>query len=306
MDAPALFPQGIRHVGPLLIRYGTAAQQRQFLPRILSGEDYWCQGYSEPAAGSDLANVATSASRAGTEYVINGSKTWTSDAHHANRMFALVRTSIEKRKQEGLSIVIVPMDAQGISIHPIRSISGHHEMNQVFFDDVRVPVENCIGPEGAGWECAKYVLEFERGGSFAAARLRRLLENTLAQAVGFISAFDSRIAALQIDIDTLEMTELRLVVGGAPDQGASDAASILKLRSGTLRQQIARLGVELAGAQALRWEDENGLGADAAEASRLDWSPVRRHLTYRAYTIFAGSAEIQREIIARKLLRGSC
>lgn len=300
-DAPALWPQGVRHVGPLLIKYGSEYQRRHFLPRILSGEDYWCQGYSETNAGSDLAALKTRAVLDGDVYIVNGSKIWTSDAHKADWMFAIVRTSVEARKQDGLSILLIPMNAQGLSVQPIRSISGHHELNHVFFDNVRVPIQNLVGEEGKGWEYAKYVLTFERGGSFFGARLRKLLRNTLACNESAVVRHQARIAALQIDIDTVDMTELRLVVGLSPGEDAGLYASILKLRISHIRQEIARLGVELAGHVAIRWgrpaEPDNWTPGDDSP----EWSSVERHLTYRAYTIFAGASEIQREIISRSL-----
>jgi len=301
-DAPALWPQGVRHVGPLLIKYGTEYQRGYFLPRILSGEDYWCQGYSEASAGSDLAALKTRAVLDGDSYVVNGSKMWTSDAHKADWMFALVRTSVEAKKQDGLSILLIPMNAKGLSIQPIRSISGHHELNHVFLDNVRVPIEHLVGQQGRGWEYAKYVLTFERGGAFFGARLRKLLCNTLACNESVAARHQARIAALEIDVDTIEMTELRLVVGLLPGEDPSVYSSILKLRISYIRQEIARLGVELAGKSAIRWgSPAEVVGNTMPDDCSPDWSPVERHLTYRGYTIFAGASEIQREIISKSL-----
>ncbi len=166
---------GLKMIAPVLMRYGTEAQKEFYLPRILSGEDLWAQGYSEPGAGSDLAALKTRATLDADAYIVNGSKIWSTLAHHATRMFALVRTATTDKKQEGITFILIDLQAPGVTIRPIRSICGTHEFNQVFFDDVRVPVSYRVGAEGEGWEIAKYLLEFERGGAFAGGVLRALL-----------------------------------------------------------------------------------------------------------------------------------
>ncbi len=181
--APHLFPLGIQMVGPVIIGFGSPQQKAHYLPRILCGEDYWCQGYSEPGAGSDLASLKTRAVRDGDDYIVNGTKIWTTHAHHANMMFALVRTGTpggeSARKQDGISFILIDMKSKGISIRPIRTIGGDHEVNQVFFDDVRVPVANRVGDEGKGWSYGKYLLEFERGAGVASPKLRARLNSVI-------------------------------------------------------------------------------------------------------------------------------
>jgi acyl-CoA dehydrogenase len=167
---------GVKMVGPVLMRFGTSEQKKFYLPRILSGEDRWCQGYSEPGSGSDLASLKTRSVRRGDHYIVNGTKIWTTHAHFANRMFALVRTSDEPRQQDGISFLLIDMASRGITIRPIMMISGDHDVNQVFFDEVEVPVTNLVGEEGRGWTCGKYLLEFERGGGVNSPKLRYALE----------------------------------------------------------------------------------------------------------------------------------
>lgn len=310
--APNLAPMGVRMVGPVLIRFGNHAQKGFYLPRILSGEDYWCQGYSEPGSGSDLASLKTRALRDGDHYIVNGTKIWTTHAHYANRMFALVRTSDGPRKQDGISFLLLDMDSPGIIIRPILTIGGDHEVNQVFLDDVRVPVENIVGDEGAGWTYGKYLLEFERGGTSVAGRLRQMLldlellsRRLDGNAFGLeTSPFASRFAELEMDLDAFEMMELRTLSivqsGGSPGL----LASYVKVLNSELRQAITRLGVDVLGESALTWEKGRPL-YDLQHAPILyeDELPVMpNYLNSRATTIYGGSGEIQRDIIAKALL----
>ncbi len=310
--APLANQMGLRLVGPVIMRYGSPEQKAHYLPRILSGDDLWCQGYSEPGAGSDLASLRTRAVRDGDEYVINGTKIWTGYAHYANRMFALVRTSDGARKQEGISFVLIDMATPGISVRPIRLIGGDHEINQVFFDDVRIPVANCVGEEGQGWKYGKYLLEFERGGVLFAARLRLDLSKVLAAAQLPDAASDpfddakvqADLTSIETDIDALEMIELQLIsrlqTGAAP----GPISSLLKLRSTEIRQAITRLGVELLGPETLAWEPRRPLhrleGEPVADARVLAMMPW--HLNTRAQSIYGGSAEVQRNIMAQSML----
>jgi acyl-CoA dehydrogenase len=305
--------------GPVIMRYGTVEQRAHYLPRILSGDDYWCQGYSEPGSGSDLASLKTRARRVreadGSEaYRVDGTKIWTSHAHHANHMFALVRTGAdEARRQDGISFLLIDMAAPGITIRPIRSASGDHEVNQVFLDDVRVPVSARVGDEGQGWAIAKYLLEFERGGAIAAGALRAALADVAALARGrgpgggdALDDPDLALAhsAIEVDIDALEMTELRLMSSLTVGQNPGGTlSSMLKLRWSEIEQAIRALAVRVLGADALAWEAGRpmapgsgppGLGDDARPV-------VARYLNARAYTIFGGTSEIQREIIAREV-----
>ncbi len=308
--APSLSPMGLRMAGPVIMRFGTPAQRAHWLPRMLAGDDLWCQGYSEPGSGSDLASLKTRAVRDGDVYVVDGTKIWTTHAHHANMMFALVRTGTDSaRKQDGISFLLIDMRAPGITVRPIRSASGDHEVNQVFFDGVRVPVSNRIGDEGEGWTIAKYLLEFERGGAIAAARLRATLARVvaLAERRGALDDPDLALAvsAVEIDVDALEATELRVMstmqVGQNPGGLVS---SMLKLRWSELQQAITRLGVRVLGADALAWEAARPMDRhDPPGGLDDDERPiVAQYLNARAYTIFGGSSEIQREIVAREVL----
>lgn len=305
---------GIKMLGPVLMRYGTPEQRAVYLPRILSGADLWAQGYSEPGAGSDLAALATRAVRDGDFYVVNGTKIWSTLAHAATRMFALVRTADTGKKQEGITFLLIDLSAPGVTIRPIRSTDGSHEYNQVFFDDVRVPVADRVGAEGEGWEIAKYLLEFERGGSFAAGALRALYARLvrLASAPGpdgrapmddpLIAA---RIAAVGTHVDANEMLELTVLsdaaAGGRPGAVPSSTLKILRSR---IRQAITEAMVEALGPDAQRWEGHRPLHdlpeRPESEEERRVAGPA--YVAARAQSLFGGSNEIQLEIVARALL----
>jgi acyl-CoA dehydrogenase len=315
--APHLFPLGIQMVGPVIIGFGTEQQKAHYLPRILSGEDYWCQGYSEPGAGSDLASLKTRAVRDGDHYLINGSKIWTTHAHHANMMFALVRTGTagqeSARKQDGISFILIDMKSKGISIRPIRTIGGDHEVNQVFFDDVRVPMANRVGDEGKGWSYGKYLLEFERGAGVASPKLRSRLNAVIRlidlEIQGYSSApheglFAVRLAEIDADIDALEMMELRVMSEVAKGNNPGVMASLLKLRASELRQDLTRVAVEVLGSAALIWEPRRPLYEIPGEAllPETAMTVTAEHLNSRAQTIFGGTSEVQREIIAKVML----
>ncbi|SFS10522.1 acyl-CoA dehydrogenase family protein [Sphingomonas jatrophae] len=289
--APLLYPIGIRLVAPVIMAFGSPEQQARWLPRILSGEDYWCQGFSEPGAGSDLGSLSTRAVRDGDEYVINGSKMWTTHAHHANRMFALVRTREAERPSDGISFVAIDLDTPGVEIRPIISIGGDHDVNQVFLSDVRIPAENLIGEENRGWVYAKYLLEFERGYGLFSGRLRASLRRAeAALKAPATPAQRRRIAEVAMELDVFEMLELS-VVGTLPNGAApGPVSSVLKLRASRLKQAVTQLGVELLGADGVR---------------RVEGSPgnilVTDYLNARAATIFGGAAEVQLGIIAKAL-----
>lgn len=309
--APSVSPMGVRMVGPVIIRYGTKEQKDFYLPRILSGEDYWCQGYSEPGSGSDLASLKTRAVRDGDHYIVNGTKIWTTHAHYANRMFALVRTGDGAKKQDGISFMLIDMKSPGITIRPILTIGGDHEVNQVFFDDVRVPVANRIGEEGMGWTYGKYLLEFERGGGIAAARLRRALQHitTLAESEALgrpieDSSINARISEVDIDIDALEMTELRVMSALQTGENPGAVSSLLKLRTSEIRQAVTRLGVDVIGNDALYWNPTRPLYHlnEPALIPEDELTIVPEHLNGRAYTIFGGTSEVQRDIMAKLML----
>lgn len=309
--APQLSPMGIKMVGPVLIRFGTTEQQQRYLPRILNGEDRWCQGYSEPGSGSDLASLQTRAVRRGDRYVVTGSKIWTTHAHFANRMFALVRTSDEPRQQDGISFLLIDMASPGITIRPIMMISGDHDVNQVFFDDVEVPVTNLVGEEGRGWTYGKYLLEFERGGGVNSPKLRYALDRVRGLAESDLSChaitypeIGTKLSEIELDLQTLEFAELKVLSALQRGDNPGPVSSVLKLRASEIHQAISRLGVDIVGQNALVEETHRPLYAlDADRLIPADvLSAVPRHLNGRANTIFGGSSEIQRDIIAKQVL----
>lgn len=306
-DAPPRAPMGPGMVAPVIIAFGTPEQQQRWLPGIRSGEDYWCQGYSEPGAGSDLASLQCRAVREGDQYVINGTKIWTTHAQYANRMFCLVRTATGGKPQAGISFLCFDMDTPGITVRPIISISGDHELNQVFFDNVRVPVSGRIGEENQGWTIAKYLLQHERGGSWAPllrARLRRLRRAFAGSHAQGAEAehLALQLAELDCGIDAMEamdMAALRAQMRGEP---RGIGPSIGKTLGTELRQRLDEVGVEIAAQYAavgLPLDDSlNGplpLPEEAVYA-------MSAYLNDRAASIYAGANEVQRNLIAAHLL----
>ena len=313
--APALSILGLRLVGPVICAFGTPEQKERFLPRILNAEDYWCQGYSEPGSGSDLASLKTAARRDGDEYVVNGSKIWTTHAHHANWIFALVRTDNSGKKQAGITFLLLPMDQPGIEVTPIHSMSGDHEVNQVFFSDARTSVENRIGDEGAGWAIAKFLLENERGGSCFAPRLIQSIEKLqeLAQtqpsgvngAIAHDPRFRDRLARARLEAEALEFTELRILAELAKGRSPGPQTSLVKMLGSNIGQEIDTLRLELLGTDALQLPLERPLyGNEAPEpvGSEIAQTAMGRYLNNRAATIFGGSDEVQKNIIAKTVL----
>lgn len=313
--APMLTVLALKLVAPVIWSFGSAAQKAFYLPRILTGEDYWCQGFSEPGSGSDLASLQCRAVRDGDRYILNGSKIWTTHAHHANRMFCLVRTDPSVRKQAGISFLLVDMNQPGITVRPILTVAGDHEVNQVFLEDVIVPIEDRVGEEGQGWEIAKFLLENERGGSCAAPKLAYDLDK-LAEAAahepdgrGGTMADDRqwkrKIARLRLAVQALEMIELEIISRIAQGRPPGPQTSLIKLLASNLRQDLDLLAVDLYGAAGLQLETMRPLYGDNAP------SPVRskeaqlaapRYLNSRAWTIFGGTNEVQANIIARSVL----
>ncbi len=307
-NAPRVPAMGLRMCGPVLMKYGTADQKVRFLPRILSADDIWCQGFSEPQAGSDLASLQCRAERIGDHYLINGSKIWTTYAHHANWMFCLVRTQMSARPQEGISFLLVPMDSSGLTITPIITLAGDHEVNQVFFDNVRVPVSLLVGKENEGWTLAKYLLEHERGGNFSAGMRKKLddlrqiaaTEAASGRALAGDPDFAARLAALECRLEALYWTEQRIISALSLGEEVGAKPSMLKLAGTELTQQIDELLIEAIGIYA---------AADylAAREGRANWmpgpdyalTPMGLYLNNRAATIYGGSSEVQRNIIAR-------
>ncbi|RYY28472.1 MAG: acyl-CoA dehydrogenase [Sphingomonadales bacterium] len=310
--APPLWGAGIAMVAPVLLRYGSDEQKARLIPRILSGEDYWCQGYSEPGAGSDLASLQMRADRDGDDYVLNGTKIWTSHAHVSNKIFCLVRTTRLPKRQQGISFIIFDMDLPGITIQPIRTMDGSHEVNQVFFDNVRVPAENLIGAENDGWTVAKYLLEHERGGFIYAPRLRQRLHRAIQVAGATRTDNDSalddplianRLAQISMDLDAFEMVELGMVAKLQAGTDLGVGASIAKLRGSEIRQSISEIVTDILGPESLYFAPDQLAEAhdfqDPLEQARAMATQV--YLQDRAFTIFGGASEIQLSIIGRNV-----
>lgn len=307
--APPVIPLGLGMVAPVIMRYGTDAQKNYFLPRILATDDYWCQGYSEPGSGSDLASLKTRAVKDGDDYVVSGSKIWTTHAHFADWMFCLVRTSDEPKRQMGISFLLIPMTTPGIDVRPIITIGGHHEVNQVFLDDVRVPQSNRVGPEGDGWTVAKYLLEFERGGSFASGRIAlnmaRLKRMAAQKGLNQDPAFARKLSDITIQAETVAISELRMLSKLKSGQNPGADASVIKLRGSEVNQLVTELTVEAAGMFALPFEQlEQAMGDNRAAIAQTEAEAgaAPRYFNYRANTIFGGTSEVQRGILAKVAL----
>lgn len=310
--APRLVPLGLGMLAPVLIAFGTEAQKRHYLPKILSGEHYWCQGYSEPGSGSDLASLQFRAERRGDHYLLNGSKLWTTHAHFADHIFLLARTDNSGKPQQGISFLLAPLDLPGIEIRPIITMGMSHEVNQVFFEDVKVPVENLVGEEGKGWACAKYLLEFERGGGATAALRQHDLEALKALLAGICERnpdvdadrhFAKRIARIEIDIRALEMTELRVLATVAAGGNPGAESSMLKIVTVDVEQAIHELALDLIGHRGLVFTNAIDTSAPCGTGLADDEAAFAgRYLNGRAASIFGGSHEVQRNIIARAVL----
>jgi alkylation response protein AidB-like acyl-CoA dehydrogenase len=308
--APPVLPFGVNMVAPVIMAFGTQQQKDHYLPRILSCEDWWCQGYSEPGAGSDLAALKTSARRDGDHYVVNGQKTWTTLAQHANMIFCLVRTDPDVRKQEGISFLLIDMDSPGVTVRPIVMLDEDHEINEVFFDNVRVPVANLVGAENKGWTYAKYLLGHERTGIAAVgrskrelARLKRLALRERKDGLALLldPLFAAKVAELEIELMALEMTVLRVLAQAHKAPGPE--ASVLKVRGTEIQQRLTELMVEAAGPLALPFDPAYLAGAAPSIVDDADAAPLLAHyFNYRKTSIYGGSNEIQRNIIAQMIL----
>jgi alkylation response protein AidB-like acyl-CoA dehydrogenase len=312
--APPVSPMGIAMCGPALIGHGSAEQKAYYLPRILSGEHFWCQGYSEPQAGSDLALLAMSARRENDHFVCNGTKIWTTHANVANWIFCLVRTSQLARPQQGITFLLIPMDTQGITVTPIVMTSGEHIQNQIFFDNVRVPVANAVGAIDDGWTVAKYLLEFERGGSAYAPELQVRLDRVRELAregrrpLLETPAFAARVAAAQARIDVLETYEFKAMSEAARGGRPGLSGSVMKILGTELSQHLTELALEAAGPYGHAFQPQAGLSGgpnliphaagDAVGPRAAALAPLK-YLNDRAGSIYAGSNEIQRNIIAK-------
>jgi pimeloyl-CoA dehydrogenase large subunit len=305
--APRPLAYSVYMLGPVLIAFGSEDQKKRFLPRIANLDDWWCQGFSEPDAGSDLASLKTSARRDGDHYVVNGQKTWTSYAQYADWIFCLVRTDPTVRKQQGISFLLIDMTSPGVTVRPIQTIDGGHEINEIFFDNVRVPVENLVGEENKGWDYAKYLLSAERinlarigVSKERLIRVRELAARTQHKGRPLIEdpRFREKLAAIEVELKALEMTQLRVVSAEShSNSGKADpASSILKIKGSELQQATSELLMQVLGPQSMRaYGDENDWS---------DWTSTitANYFNWRKVSIFGGSNEIQKSIIARSIL----
>jgi alkylation response protein AidB-like acyl-CoA dehydrogenase len=308
VGAADVLPFGLKMVAPVIYTFGTEEQKAKFLPRIRESKDWWCQGYSEPGAGSDLAALKTKAERDGDDYVINGAKIWTSYAQFADWIFCLVRTSTEGKKQAGISFLLIDMKSEGIKVNPIVTIDDHHSLNEVEFNNVRVPVENRIGDENMGWTYAKALLAHERTGIANVAdskhNLAQLKEFAAQEVPGGRpmiedAAFQQRLSDIEIDLMALEFTELRVLATVATGGAPGPESSLLKIKGTEVQQAIQEARMDLAG-----YYCGVSPGEGAADISGHDFGDMarRRYMYGRATTIFGGSNEIQKNIISKAVL----
>jgi alkylation response protein AidB-like acyl-CoA dehydrogenase len=311
--APRILPFGLKMLAPVLMKFGSEAQKAYYLPRILSGEDWWCQGYSEPGAGSDLASLKTRAERDGDHYVINGQKTWTTLGQYADKIFCLVRTASDRKPQEGISFILVDMKTPGITVRPIILLEGTHEVNEVFFDNVRVPVENRVGEENLGWTYAKYLLTHERtniaGIGFAKDALSTVKEIARSEKIRGVpliedTLFAARIAKVEMELDALATTNLRVLSSPDAAAQAGPISSMLKIKGTEILQEINDLARRALGPQAMPFipaaleEGYNGetVGPDYASGVAADY------FNNRKISIYGGSNEVQRGIISKTVM----
>ncbi|HSN33492.1 MAG TPA: acyl-CoA dehydrogenase family protein [Ideonella sp.] len=306
--APRVIPFGPVMVAPVIMAFGSPEQQKKQLPGIMSGEVWWSQGYSEPGSGSDLASLKTRAERRGDKYVVNGQKTWTTLGQYGDWIFCLVRTSNEGKPQTGISFLLIDMKAPGITVRPIITLDGEHEVNEVFFDNVEVPAENLVGEENKGWTYAKYLLAHERTNIADVNRAKRELERlkriARAEDVYDDPRFRDQIALLEVDIVALEMMVLRVLSGEKSGKQSLDIAGLLKIRGSEIQQRYTELMMLAAGPHArpfVREAMEAGWQGDQVGAAYL--APLAgTYFNYRKTTIYGGSNEVQRNIIAQQVL----
>lgn len=303
--APELVPFGLKMVGPVIMKYGSDAQRSHFLPRIAKLDDFWCQGYSEPGSGSDLASLKTKAARDGDRYIVNGQKIWTTSAHEADWIFCLVRTSSEGKKQNGITFLLIDMSSPGITVRPIITLDGRHEINEVWFEDVEVPIENRVGDEGKGWTYAKYLLEHERlnfgGMGFCKREFARMLAMAAETQRGGRPVledpyFRARTESVRAELTAVDMTNLRFLREVAAGRENPLQAPMLKIISSELQQKISELQVRALGSRALVF------GPEQTAANRPHHFAAENYCNMRKTTIYAGSNEIQRNIAAKGML----
>ena len=301
---PNILPFGVGMVGPVIYTFGNEEQKKRFLPDILNFDTWWCQGYSEPGSGSDLASLKTKAVREGDNYIVNGSKTWTTLAQHADWVFNLVRTETTEKRQEGISFLLIDMNTPGVEVEPIITIDGAHEVNSIFFTDVKVPVENLIGEEGKGWTYAKFLLAHERFGiAVVGASIRQL--NKLKQLVSELDNPDleRKVKELEINLSALEMLELRLLSDLENGSHPGAESSILKIRGTEIQQRLTELFVEASGEYALIYPGPHGhLDSSKPSGPNHAAKSLSKFLNFRKTTIYGGSNEIQKNIISKMIL----
>lgn len=313
--APLLFNMGVRHLGPVLMAHGTEEQRKRYLPGILSGEDIWCQGYSEPSAGSDLASLNLKAKRTGDEYLLNGTKMWTTGAQFATHLFCLVRTSAKGKKQQGITFLLLPMDTPGIEIKPIITFSGDHEVNQLFFNDVRVPVANRVGPENEGWQVAKVLMQYARSNNVNTGWVREALEhlkrvakiekNGNGQTLLEDEPFHHRLSEVEIFLNAVEVMELRVLADISQNEGPGALSSLLKTRGSEVKQQVTELAAEAVAYYGFPFQpsvlnpflDTPVIGPGHAVTA------MPSYLNERAATIYSGTSEVQRDVLAKRVLK---
>jgi alkylation response protein AidB-like acyl-CoA dehydrogenase len=310
---PRVAPYGINMVGPVIIEFGSEAQKQRFLPRILSSDDWWCQGYSEPEAGSDLASLNMRADADGDHYIVNGVKTWTTFAQYADWIFCLVRTDRRVKKQEGISFLLIDMRSDGIAIRPIRTFDGGEEVNEVSFTDVRVPKENLVGREGQGWTIAKFLLGYERTGTASVARSKKQMQRLKEIATREMSSgrpliedgrFRDKIAAVEIELMALEYTTLRIVSAENAGQAPGPESSLLKFRGTEVQQAITELLLEAVAYYGFPYVPEalEGGWNEAAIGPEHAAPLAPTYFNFRKTSIYAGTNEIQKNIIAKIIL----
>ncbi len=307
-DCPAQYHHGLRHIGPVLIEFGSPEQKSRYLPGILDGSDWWCQGYSEPNAGSDLASLKTRGEVRGDTIIVNGQKTWTSHAQESDLMYTLVRTSEEARKQDGISLLIIPIKAQGITVRPIRTIDGWLHVNEVFLDNVEVPLSDCIGDVGSGWKYGKFLLARERLNSANTAplfqylsRTRHLIAEKLTQPKHRArrTALELRLLDVEAELRGIRELGLEAIEAVMSKTPITTQPSVLKLTSSRLYQTITEIGAEVVGPEfAARMPLQEGSSFDENEQATL-W--IQNYFYSRVRTIYGGSDEVQKNMVAREL-----
>jgi pimeloyl-CoA dehydrogenase large subunit len=314
---PQPLPFNVSMCGPVVIAFGTEEQKKRFLPRMASLDDWWCQGFSEPGAGSDLAGLKTTAVRKGDHYIVNGQKTWTTLAQYADWIFCLCRTDPAAKKQLGISFLLIDMKTPGITVRPIQTMDGGREVNEVFFDEVKVPVENLVGEEHRGWDCAKFLLGNERTGiarvGYSKQRVQRIKELASKVMAGDRplmqdERFREKVAAVEVELKALEMTQMRILSEerNRKDRKPNPMSSILKIKGSEIQQATTHLLLEVAGPLSVPYQadsEDSEFGSNEPN-DYLEWAApaAPAYFNYRKTTIYGGSNEIQRNILAKAVL----